>query len=206
GTNICGLHLNSDHFPLPWNQQSRRASFIRRDCFKAAARCDKGRLQIEFPCPGFPSPSNFFGPSHYPRVWPRSEAALRDRPFLFGQLQCALRCFAKCLTAARGKMPVIREVFGGETYCGAQELVILQNMKRWPVCHFRFLLAPLPKRTEHGSRAAPQQTRSAEVPKFLLIPHAFHRCLFNCALAGLPQPIESIALFQLRLEAFGKRQ
>src|SRR2546430_17166739 len=84
--------------------------------------------------------------------------------------------------------------------------MILQNMKRWPVCRFRFLFAPLPKRAEHGSRAAPQQTRSADAPKFVLIPRTFYRRLFDCALAALVQPIDPIELFQLRLEAFGKRQ
>src|SRR5207248_1440397 len=59
-------------------------------------------------------------------------------------------------------MSVIRQLFRGETYCRVDQLVILQNMKRWPVCRFRFLLTPLPKRAEHGSRAAPQQTRFAD--------------------------------------------
>jgi len=102
-------------------------------------------------------------------------------------------------------MSVIRQLFRGETYCCVDQLVILQNMKRWPVCRFRFLFAPLPKRAEHGSRAAPEQTRSADAPKFVLIARTFHRRLFDRALAGLPQPIDSIELFQLRLKAFGKR-
>src|SRR5207244_11617932 len=97
-------------------------------------------------------------------------------------------------------MSVIRQLFRGETYCRVDQLVILQNMKRWPVCRFRLLFAPLPKRAEHGSRAAPEQTRYADAPKFVLITRKFHRRLFDLAMAGVRQPSDSLDFVQVREE------
>ena len=139
-------HLEAESGTLPRNKQRCRSSLVRSDHPERATWSDKGRLQIEFRCRAIPSSSQFFGPSYHRCAWPCSGAAPRNRPFRFRQLVCAFRRCSKCLTPPRGKMPVIRQLFRSETYGRIQQLVILQNMKWWPVCRLCFFLAPLPQR------------------------------------------------------------
>ena len=109
------LHSKAESRPLPGNEESCPASFIRCDRFKGATRCDEGRLQIEFLRRPVPSAPQVFRPAHCLSTRSRPEAAAQNRPFRFGQSHCSLRRLEERLTAARGKMLVIRRAAGGET-------------------------------------------------------------------------------------------
>src|SRR5713101_6437318 len=110
----------SEQLLLPRNQQSCCVCFVRRDRLDRAARCDEGRLQIEFLRRPVPSAPQFFRPAHCVSTRSCSEAAAQNRPFRFGQSHCTLRCLAERLTATRGKMFVIRHASRDETRCRVQ--------------------------------------------------------------------------------------
>src|SRR5712691_2885719 len=110
----------SEQLLLPRNQQSCCVCFVRRDRLDRAARCDEGRLQIEFLRRPVPSAPQFFRPAHCVSTRSCSEAAAQNRPFRFGQSHCGSRCLAERLTATRGKMFVIRHASRDETRCRVQ--------------------------------------------------------------------------------------
>src|SRR5438552_4342908 len=71
----------SEQLLLPGNEQSCRVCFVRRDRLDSAARCDEGRLQIEFLRRPVSSASQFFRPPHCLLARSRSGTAAQKRPF-----------------------------------------------------------------------------------------------------------------------------
>src|SRR5213080_3644493 len=114
------LHSEVEGSLLPGNEQSCRASLVRRDRLDHAARCDEGRLQIKFFRRPVPSASQFFRSAHCLSARSCSKASAHNRPFRFGQSHCGSGCLAERLTTARGKMFVIRHASRDETRCRVQ--------------------------------------------------------------------------------------
>src|SRR6266404_9065872 len=92
---------------LPRNEQRGRAGLICRDGFQRGARRDKSWLQFEFPRHSIAPKPQLLAATRHLHARSRHKTTARDWPFLFWQLQGALRCIAKCAAAAGRKMSVI---------------------------------------------------------------------------------------------------
>lgn len=103
-------------------------------------------------------------------------------------------------------MSVIWHLRGGKSVSGADEFLILEDMKRWTIGSGRFILAPPPKCTQHGGGASAQRARTRNAPGLLFIARAGERGLVERALTRLVEPLEPAAFAQLNFQSSGQWQ
>ncbi len=93
-------------------------------------------------------------------------------------------------------MLVIRRFAGCELLRREYKLAILQNVKRWTIGRFGFLIAPVPEFAQNRGRSPTQRAGTGNSPGFVEIAFAFDRGGIQRALARLPKPVHSAARIQ----------